>query len=153
MNASEDALKPVVGWVFAEGTSHRLQLLPSSGVQQIFLFLCDTVRLLPTGNFKGGNSSVSQAPKSSLILMGAPIQQGSMQEAGTQHRKFGSPFIPSHLELPTLKQDVFMFPGRMFHHLYSNPRAGSVPAGQALHSKGQRAQKISHSQGTCQTLF
>lgn len=34
-----------------------------------------------------------------------------------------------------------MFPGRIFHHLYSNPRAGSVPAGQALHSKGERAEK------------
>lgn len=48
-----------------------------------------------------------------------------------------SPFIPSHLELPTLKQEVFMFPGRTFHHLYSNPRAGSVPAGQGLHSAWQ----------------
>lgn len=104
--------------------------------------------LLPTGNFKpgatkgkGGNSAVSHAAKSRLILMGAPLQQGSMQETGTQHREFGSPFIPSHFELPTLKQDVFMFPGRIFHHLYSNPRAGSVPAGQALHSKGERAEK------------
>lgn len=29
------------------------------------------------------------------------------------------PFIVSHLELPTLKQEVFMFAGRIFHHLYS----------------------------------
>lgn len=102
--------------------------------------------LLSTGNFnpgarKGGNCVVSHTAKSTLIVMGAPLQQGSMQETGTQHREFGSPFIPSHFELPTLKQDVFMFPGRMFHHLYSNPRAGSVPAGQALHSKGERADK------------
>ncbi len=39
------------------------------------------------------------------------------------------PFISSHLELPTLKQDVFIFLGRMFHHLYSYPKEGSVPPG------------------------
>lgn len=30
-----------------------------------------------------------------------------------------SPFMLSHFVLPTLKQEVFMFAGRTFHHLYS----------------------------------
>lgn len=31
-----------------------------------------------------------------------------------------------------------MLPGRTFHHLYSKPSAGSVPAGHGLHSTGDR---------------
>mgnify|MGYP001852289045 CR=1 FL=1 len=76
------------------------------------------------------------------ILMAAPLQQQPAEEKGTsQKREFGSPFIPSHFELPTLKQEVFMLLGKMFHHLYSKPRAGSVPAGQALHSKVREGRK------------
>lgn len=52
-----------------------------------------------------------------------------------------SPFIPSHFEFPTLKQEVFMLPGRTFHHLYSNPSAGSIPAGHGLHSTRDRWNK------------
>ncbi len=45
-----------------------------------------------------------------------------------------SPFNPSQLLLATLKQDVFMLAGSTFHHLYSYPRTGSVPAGQGWHA-------------------
>lgn len=45
-----------------------------------------------------------------------------------------SPFMSSHLELPTLKQEVFMLEGRTFHHLYSYPSTGSVPAGHSSHT-------------------
>jgi len=45
-----------------------------------------------------------------------------------------SPFKPSQLLLATLKQDDFMLAGSTFHHLYSYPRTGSVPAGQDWHA-------------------
>lgn len=47
------------------------------------------------------------------------------------------PFILSHLELPTLKQEVFMLEGRTFHHLYSYPKVGSEPAGHCWHAGEQ----------------
>lgn len=79
---------------------------------------------------------------------------GRRKTSTQQLGESGSPFIPSHFELPTLKQDVFMLPGRMFHHLYSNPRAGSVPAGQALHSTGwESRERISHGQSTSQSVL
>lgn len=47
---------------------------------------------------------------------------------------FCIPFMSSHLEFPTFKQDVFMLAGSTFHHLYSYPSTGSVPAGHFAHA-------------------
>lgn len=82
--------------------------------------------------------------KSMFILMSAPSQLRPAQDKDKHVtvQGVGSPFIPSHFELPTLKQEVFMLLGRMFHHLYSKPRAGSVPAGQALHSTVRESRKM-----------
>lgn len=44
--------------------------------------------------------------------------------------------MPLYSKLIPLRTVVSMFEGSVFHHLYSNPTAGSVPAGQRLQSGG-----------------
>lgn len=53
--------------------------------------------------------------------------------------------MSSHFELPTLKQEDFMLLGKTFHHLYSYPNEGSVPAGHAWHSGWTKQSKSVHS--------
>lgn len=46
------------------------------------------------------------------------------------------PVMPLYSKLVPLRTVVSMFVGSVFHHLYSNPTTGSVPAGQWLQSGG-----------------
>lgn len=55
------------------------------------------------------------------------------------------PVMPLYSKLIPLRTVVSMFVGSVFHHLYSNPTAGSVPAGQWLQSGGTT--RCSHSAG------
>lgn len=55
------------------------------------------------------------------------------------------PVMPLYSKLIPLRTVVSMFVGSVFHHLYSNPTAGSVPAGQWLQSGG--AVRSTHSAG------
>jgi hypothetical protein len=47
-----------------------------------------------------------------------------------------SPVRPLYSKLIPLRTVVSMLEGSVFHHLYSNPTAGSVPAGQWVQSRG-----------------
>lgn len=61
------------------------------------------------------------------------------QSVGRVQGKWGggqSPVRPLYSKLIPLRTVVSMLEGSVFHHLYSNPTAGSVPAGQWVQSRG-----------------
>jgi len=45
------------------------------------------------------------------------------------------PVLLSVLLYSELKTELLMLPGILFHHLYSKPTTGSVPAGHSEHSE------------------
>lgn len=58
----------------------------------------------------------------------------NLEETLWEYRKKQLPVRPLYSKLIPLRTVVSMFAGSVFHHLYSYPRTGSVPAGQWVQS-------------------
>lgn len=88
------------------------------------------------GTFKGMHDIVSLFFSDITIMKKCEVgrTEGVQGADSSWHRERQLPVMPLYSKLIPLRTVVSMFVGSVFHHLYSNPTAGSVPAGQWVQS-------------------